>query len=171
MKIKHLILVALLMSPFLSYAQQTDKWEKWKPLIGNWSGEGSGLSGEGTGTFSFNLDLNQNILIRKSNYHYVIDKTNIIFDDIMIIYLVDGTPSKAVFFNNDGFSRNYLISYSDKSITLISEKIPQTPIFKLTYTFIDDSTVGLKFEIARDGLNFIVYSEEVGKRQRSTSER
>ena len=165
MKVKYLILVASLMLSISVNAQQTDKWEKWNLLIGNWTGEGSGLSGEGTGSFSFTFDLNQNILIRKSDYHYVLDKTNIIFNDMMVIYLVDGTPSKAIFFNNDGFSRNYSISYSDKSITLISEKLPQTPIFKLTYTFINDLNITLKFEIARDGINFITYSEEVGKKK------
>jgi hypothetical protein len=148
-------------------AQQDDKWENWKPLIGDWTGEGIAVPGEGTGTFSFTFDLNEKILIRKSNYDYLGEKMYTTFSDMMIIYLVDGTPSKAIFFNQDGFSRNYLISYSDKSITLISEKIPQTPIFKLTYTFIDDITVTLKYEIARDGVNFTTYSEETGKKKKS----
>ena len=164
-KIKRLIFVALLIMPLLSInAQQADKWENWKPLVGNWSGEGSGMSGEGTGSFSFTFDLNQSVLVRKSSYNYVLEKANIPFDDIMIIYLVDGTPSKAAFFNHQGFSRIYSISYSDKTITLNSE-VPQTPAFRLTYTFIDDSTVTLKFEISRDGVTFITYSEEVGKKE------
>ena len=165
MKIKYLILVALLMLFFSVNAQEADKWEKWKPLIGNWSGEGSGISGEGTGSFSFTFDLNQNVLIRKSSYHYIMEKMNIIFEDLMIIYLVDGIPAKAIFFNDDGFSRIYSISYSDKTITLITEKLPQIPVFKLTYTFIDDSNITLKFEISRDGVNFMTYSEETGKKK------
>ena len=162
MKFKHLILVALLMPYFSITAQQIDKWEKWKPLIGDWSGEGIGVPGDGTGSFSFTFDLEQNILIRKSIYYYLGEKMYTKFEDMMIIYLVDGTPSKAIFFNHEGFSRIYSISYSDKTITLINA---QTPTFRLTYTFIDDSKVTLKFEISRDGVNFMTYSEEVGKKK------
>jgi len=165
MKTKYLIFVALSMPFFSINAQQADKWENWKPLIGNWSGEGVGIPGDGTGSFSFAFDLNQSILVRKSSYNYVMEKTNIAFDDMMIIYLVDATPSKAIFFNHEGFSRIYSISYSDKTITLNSENAPQTPSFRLTYTFIDDSTITLKFEISRDGVNYITYTEEVGKKE------
>ena len=164
MKIKHIILMTLLMLPCSINAQQADRWENWKPLIGNWLGEGSGIPGEGTGSFSFTFDLEQNILVRRSNYIYLGDKMYTAFDDIMIIYLVDGTPSKAIFFNHEGYSRIYAISYSDKSITLVSEN-PQTPVFRIIYTFIDDSNVKLIFEISRDGVNFITYVEEVGKKK------
>ena len=165
MKIKHLILVALLMLFFSVNAQEADKWENWKPFIGNWSGEGNGIPGEGTGSFSFAFDLKENILVRKSDYNYLGDKIYTTFSDVMVIYLVNGTPSKAIFFNDDGFSRIYSISYSDKTITLISEKLPLTPIFRLIYTIIDDSNIALKFEIARDGVNFTTYSEETGKKK------
>jgi len=165
MKIKYLILIALLVQSLSINAQQDDKWENWKPLIGNWKGEGIGIPGEGTGSFSFTFDLDQKILVRKSNYDYLGDKMYTTFSDMMIIYLVDGTPSRAIFFNHEGFSRTYSISYSGKTITLITEKIPLTPVFKLTYTLIDDSTVTLKYEIARDSENFTTYSEEFGKKE------
>jgi len=165
MKIKYLIFVALLMQFLSINAQQDDKWENWRPLIGNWRGEGIAIPGEGTGSFSFTFDLNEKILIRRSNYDYLGEKMYTMFDDLMIIYLVNGTPQKAIFFNHEGFSRTYSISYSNKTITLITEKNPQTPVFKLTYTLIDDTTLTLKYEIARDGENFITYSEEIGKKK------
>jgi hypothetical protein len=167
MKIK-LLMLAILLMPLISInAQQDDddKWVNWRPLVGNWKGEGVAIPGEGTGVFSFEFDLSENILVRKSDYIYLGDKMYTAFNDLMIIYTVNKTPSKAIFFNYEGFSRNYSITYSDKTITLISEDIPQTPIFKLTYSFIDDSTVTLIYEIARDGVNFITYSEETGKKQ------
>ena len=165
MKKRNLILITLLTFSVVTNAQQADMWEKWMPLVGEWSGTGNGIPGDATGSFSFTFDLNKRILIRKSNYDYYADKTYTTFDDMMVIYLVDGTPSKAIFFNNEGFSRTYSILYSDKTITLITEKTPQTPVFKLTYTLIDDLTVTLKYEIARDGENFITYSEEIGKKK------
>jgi hypothetical protein len=165
MKTRNLLLVALLTVSFVANAQQSDKWEKWMPFVGEWSGTGNGIPGDGTGTFSFTFDLKESILIRKSSYDYLIDKTYILFDDMMIIYLVDGIPSKAIFFNHEGFSRIYSISYSDNIITLITEKTPQTPVFKLTYTLVDNLTVTLKYEIARDGESFVTYSEEIGKKK------
>ena len=94
MKTKHLILVALLMPFFSINAQEADRWENWKPLIGNWSGEGSGVPGDGTGTFSFTFELEENILVRKRNYVYIGDKQYYWFNDIMIIYMTVGKPIK-----------------------------------------------------------------------------
>ena len=145
-------------------AQQDDRWENWKPLIGNWSGEGSGVPGDGTGSFSFTLDLEQNILVRKRDYIYIGEKQYFLFNDLMIIYFNNGTPSKAIFFDSEGYSRNYSISYSDKLISFISD-ISQTPTFRIIYTIIDDNNVNLKFEISRDGVNYITYVEEIGKRK------
>ena len=150
-------------------AQQTDRWENWKSLIGDWLGEGSGEPGDGSGSFSFTFDLEQNILVRKHNYVYIKDKAYLVFNDMTIIYLVNGTPSKAIFFDSEGYSRNYTISYSGKTITLISEKIPQMPTFRITYTLIDDANVIYRYEISRDGVNYITYVEETGKKKLLTS--
>jgi hypothetical protein len=166
MKMKHVILVALLVQSISINAQQDDKWDNWEPFIGNWKGEGIGIPGEGTGSFSFTFDPyfdpKQNVIIRKSIYHYLGEKMYTTLEDTMIIYLDNGT---AVFSNTEGFSRTYSISYCGKTITFITEKFPQTPVFKLTYTLIDDFTITLKYEIARDGVNFTTYSEEIGKKE------
>jgi len=155
------------MQPVLINAQHDDVWANWQPLIGNWKGEGIGIPGEGTGCFSFTFDTEQNILVRKSDYSYYADKAYTIFEDTMIIYIENGTPSKAFFSNHEGFSRTYSISYSGKTITLICENPSQSLIFKLTYTLIDELTLTLKYEIARGGENFVTYSEEIGKKELS----
>ena len=165
MKIKNLILAILLTLPISINAQQNNVWGNWLPLIGNWTGEGVGIPGDGTGNFSFTFDAEQNVLVRKSLYYYLGDKMYTTFEDSMIIYIENGTPSKAFFSNKEGFSRTYSILYSGKTITLITEKLPLTPVFKLTYTLIDDTTLTLKYEIARDGVNFTTYSEEIGKKE------
>ena len=166
MKIRHLILIAFLIFSYAVNAQQADRWANLMLLVGSWSGEGSGMAGEGTDIFSFTFDLEQKILIRKSQADYGTNslKDRNITEELMIIYLVDQIPSRAICFNNQGYTVNYSIEYSDKSIIFTSDKIPQTPMFRLSYIFIDSSTVKVIFEISRDGTNFSPFVESINKR-------
>ncbi len=78
----------------------------------------------------------------------------------MVIYLdFIGCPSKAIYFDNEGHTINYTISYSDKTIILVSDKISAVPIFRLTYTLIDNNTIDTKFELSQDGEKFMTYIE------------
>jgi hypothetical protein len=78
----------------------------------------------------------------------------------MVIYLdFTGYPSKAIYFDNEGHTINYTISYSDKTIILVSDKISAVPIFRLTYTLIDNNTIDTKFELSQDGEKFMTYIE------------
>ena len=142
------------------FAQQDTTWNKWNWLVGEWIGEGSGQLGSGSGTFSFNFDLDKKILVRKSHSEYPAKDNNpkIIHDDLMIVYLdYSGIPSKANYYDNEGHTINYLITISDKSIIFTSEKLTNVPIFRLTYTLLENEIVNTKFEIAQDGVNFINY--------------
>ena len=49
-------------------------------------------------------------------------------------------------------------------IVLTSEKIPNAPIFRLTYTLLDDNTVNTKFEMSQDGENFMTHIEGKSKK-------
>jgi hypothetical protein len=162
-----LLTLCLLGSVTTGYAQQTDKWSKWSWLTGEWVGEGSGQPGTGGGTFSFQFDLDRNILVRKSHSEYppTGNKTGIIHNDLMIVYPdMSGTPSKAIYFDNEGHTINYTISYGDKSIILTSDKMPNVPIFRLTYSLLDKEVVNTKFEMSQDGEKFMVYIEGKSKR-------
>ena len=78
----------------------------------------------------------------------------------MIVYLdVDGSPNKAIYFDNEGHTISYTITYNDKSIVLTSDKIPNTPVFRLVYTLLDSDTINTKFEMSQDGDKFIPYIE------------
>src|SRR5438046_2818566 len=137
MKTKLYLTIALLALITTCFSQQTSSWAKWSWLIGEWKGEGSGQPGQGSGTFSFKADLNNKILVRKSHSEYpaTANKPEIIHDDLLIVYLdFFGNPSKAIYFDNEGHTINYSISYTDKSIVLLSDKIPNVPVFRLTYT-------------------------------------
>jgi hypothetical protein len=93
------------------------------------------------------------------------NKPAIIHDDLMIVYLdINGSPSKAIYFDNEGHIINYQITYSDKSIVLTSDKILNVPIFRLTYSLLDIDTVNTKFEMSQDGVRFTTYIEGKSKK-------
>jgi hypothetical protein len=144
------------------FGQQKDEFEKWNWLMGEWVGEGSGQPGSGGGGFSFTQELDKKILVRKAHTEFpaAAGRPASVHDDLMVVYLdYRSQPTKAIYFDNEGHTINYSISYSDRSIILISEKIPNVPIFRLTYTFINDQSVNTKFEMSQDGEKFMTYIE------------
>lgn len=148
------------------FGQQSISWTKWRWLIGEWVGEGSGQPGQGGGTFTFKPGLDDKILIRESHSEYPAagNKPRVIHNDLMIIYPdFTGNPLKAIYFDNEGHTINYSITYADKSIALTSEKIPNVPVFRLTYTLLDNKMVNTKFELSQDGEKFSTYIEGKSK--------
>ena len=142
-------------------------WVKWSFLIGEWIGEGSGQPGQGNGSFSFYPDLDRNILVRKNHTGFPaagnIPATK--HDDLLIIYPEnEETPSKAIYFDNEGHVIHYSISYRDSSVFLTSEKKTGNPVFRLTYTPSGKDFVVTKFEMSRDGEVFMTYIEGKSKR-------
>jgi hypothetical protein len=132
-------MMAMIMFTSTSFAQKNATWDKWSWLMGTWKGEGNGGPGKGSGKFSFVTELDKKIIVRKSHSEYPAtkDKPKIVHDDLMIVYLdFAGTPAKAIFFDNEGHSINYSITYSEKTIVLSGDKIPHVPVFRLTYTLL-----------------------------------
>lgn len=167
MKRKFFLTTVLLVFVINCLAQQNSLWGKWSWLIGDWIGEGSGQPGQGNGTFSFSFDLDKNILIRRSHSEYPAteSKPKIIHDDLMIIYFdFTGNPDKAVYFDNEGHTIFYTATFSEKSITLTSGKSPDTPIFRLIYTYLSSETVNTQFAMSQDGVKFMPYVEGKSKR-------
>jgi hypothetical protein len=143
------------------FGQQHQAWSKWNWLIGNWTGEGDGKTGKGSGTFTFKPDLDSNVLIRRNHAEYpAADKPKIIHDDLMIVYPdQNGNASNAIYFDNEGHTINYTIKVSDKSIVFTSDKKPNIPVFRLTYDSISAGSINVRFEMSRDGENFMIYTE------------
>lgn len=166
MKINIILTVATFCFFTTSFGQQNFIWNKWENYIGNWIGEGSGIPGQGSGTFSFTLDLDKNVLIRKSHSEYPSTEGKVqIHDDLMIIYLdTKKNPSKAIYFDNEGHTINYQISYTDKAIILTSERIPNSPVCRLVYSMDDNDTCNTQFELSQDGTKFTPYIEGKSKR-------
>ena len=159
---KIIIISVLFFITSVGCSQQNTTWAKWDWLMGDWIGEGSGQPGQGGGTFSFTPDLDENIIVRKSHSEYPasVNKPAVIHDDLMIIYRdLNGNPSNAIYFDNEGHTIEYQVNYNEKSIVLLSEKIPNVPAFRLTYTLLDSDTLNTKFEMSQDGENFFTYIE------------
>jgi hypothetical protein len=167
MKTRFLLIIALSGLLTVSFGQKNSAWDKWNWLTGEWIGEGSGKPGKGEGSFSFKFDLDSNILIRKSHsvYPAADNSPGVIHDDLMIVYPDNsGVPSKAIYFDNEGHVINYSINYTDGSITFTSDKVTNTPVFRLTYTLLGNDTVNTKFEMSQDGEKFINYIEGISKK-------
>ena len=147
--------------------QVASMWDRWSWLLGEWQGEGSGQPGQGRGSFTFKTDLDQKVLVRKSHSEYPAkeNKPKIIHDDLMIIYPdFSGNPVKAIYFDNEGHTINYSITYTEKTIALTSEMIPNVPVFRLIYSLLEDLSVNTVFEISRDGKIFSKYIEGRSRR-------
>ena len=156
-----LILIAIGLA-ISAFGQTKNSWNRWDWLVGEWIGEGSGQPGQGVGTFSFGYDLEKNILVRKSHSEYPAsdNKPKTIHDDLMIVFPdPSGGLIRAIYFDNEGHIINYTVAFSDKSIVLTSDKTPNVPVFRLTYTLLENQTVNTKFEMSQDGVNFMLYIE------------
>lgn len=159
--------IFILLFSSTAFAQQTSSWNKWVWLIGEWQGEGDGNPGHGNGGFTLKPDLNEKILVRKAHSEYpaIANKPATIHDDLMIIYPdYSGSSSKAIYFDNEGHTINYSISYSDSSIIMTSEKNQNMPVFRLTYRLLSDNNVNTKFEMSQDGITFSTYVEGKSKK-------
>ncbi len=159
--------IFILLFSSIAFAQQTGSWNKWVWLIGEWQGEGDGNPSHGSGGFTLKPDLNEKILVRKAHSEYpaTANKPATIHDDLMIIYPdYSGSSSKAIYFDNEGHTINYSISYSDSSIIMTSEKNQNMPVFRLTYRLLSDNNVNTKFEMSQDGITFSTYVEGKSKK-------
>jgi hypothetical protein len=149
---KYLLITFMVLALQPAFTQPiADKWARWNLLLGEWVGEGNGQPGQGSGSFSFSFDLDGKVLVRKSHTDFPESKEKdaSVHNDLMFIYPdFNNSVSKAIYFDNEGHVINYSISYSVNSIVLTSETIPNVPIFRLSYSIIDNDTVNVKFEVA-----------------------
>lgn len=148
----------------LGFAQTNQNWN-W--LIGNWEGIGNGKPGEGKGVFSFEYQLDQNVIVRKSRSEYPSrdSKKMTVHDDLLVVYLDENKNlSKAIYFDNEGHVINYSITYTEKTITFLSETKPDQPTFRLIYSLLENNEVNTAFEISMDGKNFKTYIKGKSKK-------
>jgi hypothetical protein len=175
MRRRTILCLGFLLLPVLAAAQQTkelDVWAPWQFLMGRWAAEGGGKPGEGKGTFSFTLELQGNILVRRSHLVYPATPAHAAFahEDLMIIYPESSPrPNRAIYFDNEGHVIHYAATFSEqgKGLTFVSEASPQAPRYRLAYFQGENGTLKAKFEIAPPGKPeaFATYMEGVAYRK------
>ncbi|MGD0007033.1 MAG: hypothetical protein ABSE93_00605 [Terriglobia bacterium] len=156
-----------------SSAQETTSgWALFEYLLGDWVGEGGGQPGQGTGEFSFHPDLQNRILVRKNYAAYppTKDRPGFRHDDLMVVYREsDNASPRALYFDSEGHVIHYSITASSdkKTIEFLSEVLPSSPRYRLTYVRTGSDTLTLKFEIAPPGKpdSFSTYIEAKAKRK------
>ena len=162
-----ILLISFLLAGINTNAQSDSTWKNWEPLMGKWKTEINGTPGEGKGSFTFNTSLDKNILERHSHTVYPAtgDKPETMHDDLLIIYKdFSGHPFKAIQFDNEGHTIRYDIKYKPGNIIFTSEWVTGMPVFRLTYTLLDDGMLNTRFEISKDGIAFQIYMEEKSKK-------
>lgn len=161
------VLVSLTSIVFAREQKGIDKWESYKFLLGEWVGEGSGQPGQGEGGSTFTLELNNNILIRKShnNIPAANDRPADNHEDIMVIYREPRMPVRAFYWDNEGHNIAYGVEFSSdgKILTFLSDVKPEEPRFRLTYEKLAVDTLKVSFEYAPPGRpdEFALYTSGV----------
>jgi hypothetical protein len=149
-----LTLCVLLLLPLQAAqrSQPADPWHALRFLVGDWTAEGSGDPGRGSGGFSFQFDLNGKILVRKNRADYPATKDREAFShqDLMVIYPEGNSGDfRAIYFDNEGHVTPYAIKLrAEGHIEFVSNPVPGSPRFRLTYTKVSDGGLDVKFEIA-----------------------
>lgn len=150
-----------------SFAQKNSHWENWSWLVGTWNGEGTGEPGKGGGTFTFTPGLKNQILERKSHSEYpaLNNKPAVVHDDLMIVYPdYSGNPNQAIYFDSEGHTIHYTVTFYENKIVLVSEKMEHMPVFRLTYSLLSPGFINTQFEISQDSVTFSTYIEGKSKK-------
>jgi hypothetical protein len=121
-------------------------------LLGDWTGTGGGQPGQATaGEASFHLELNGQILVRRSFSEYGKER----HDDLLIVYRDQPSAApRAIYFDSEGHTIHYSITTATvgghKSVTFDSDPSQPGPRFRLSYVQTDKGVNG-KFEMLMPG--------------------
>ena len=140
----------------------TEKWTKFNFLLGTWVGSAKDTPhGAGSGGFSFELQLNQNVIVRKNHAEY---SNGVKHEDLMIVYLDAGDKPRAIYFDSEGHVIRYAIETpAGGKVVFESEASEPGPRYRLTY-WLDRDTLNGKFEIAQPNAEYKTYLEWTSKR-------
>jgi hypothetical protein len=98
------------------------------------------------------------------------DRPGFRHDDLTVIYREsDDAPPKAIYFDSEGHVIRYSVTASSdpKTVEFISDVLPSSPRYRLTYVMTSSDTLTLKFEIAPPGKpdSFTTYIEAKARRK------
>ncbi len=145
--------VIFLSLPIFSQTLKNDfDWKSFHFLLGEWTGEGSGVPGQGIGSFSFEFDLQKKIIVRKgsTSFSSTKDSKTYVHDDLTIIYKKSDGTVDAIYFDNESHIISYNLYLSDdrNEVTFLSNYAPNSPRYRITYSKINNQKLKVKFEMA-----------------------
>jgi hypothetical protein len=147
-------LVSIFLAVFFIFSNsQAADWKSFQGLIGDWTGSGNGVPGPSTGTDSFAMDLQNQVIVRKSHSDYPAWNGRAAFsqDSMMVIYQDAAGEVKANYYDNEGHVISYSAIASNNSWSFVSSPSPSMPQFRLTYTLQDAKTMNVLFEFTAPG--------------------
>ena len=62
--------------------------------------------------------------------------------------VIQVVPQEAIYFDNEGHTIKYKVSFTENSVVLTSDIVPNMTRFRFTYITVDNKTVNTTFEMA-----------------------
>lgn len=147
-------------------AGKTATAAEWAPLaflVGRWEGTGGGATGASAGAFSVEPEAEGHALLRRSENVSPQGR----HADVMLIYR-DGKTFRALYTDNEGHVIHYTVTATSepKGAVFLSDEVPGSPRFRLSYQLGGEGTLAIRFEIAPPGTTvFKTYVEGSARRK------
>jgi hypothetical protein len=126
-------------------------------LVGDWTGDGTSDAGSGSGTDSWKLEVQGQLLVRRSHAVYPPKdgKPGLTYESAMYVYSDPAYPQlRADYIDGGGHVIHYTLVPSPDAqlVQFVSDPIPSAPRFRLTYRLRSGgSQLAVKFEMAPPG--------------------
>ncbi len=137
-------------------APAAERWADWRPLMGEWEGDGSGEPGNGSGAFSFSTELQGRVLVRRSfaEYPAAAGRPAYRHDDLTLLDREEpGGAVRGRYYDNEGHVIDYRarVSAARDTFELTSDVVSGAPRYRLTCWITAPDSLRLRFEIAPPG--------------------
>ncbi len=132
-----------------------DRWQRWRFLLGQWTGEGGGAPGRAdAGGCSFAIELNGNVLVRRNwlQVRATSDHPAMRHEDVLYVY-PHGEGWRAMYFDSEGHVHSYRGVADGRSATLESDPDMEGTRFRITYGSVAEKRT-IRFDICPRGGEF-----------------
>jgi hypothetical protein len=120
-------------------------------LLGTWNAAGGGAPGTGTGATTFSRSLQDRVIVRTNHADYPATAKSPAsrHDDLMIIHVDSGGSVRADYYDNEGHSIRYVVSFpAPGEATFVSDPGTGSSRFRLGYRLGTDGVLKGEFAVA-----------------------